>query len=209
MVEEVLPFTPDGEGEHALLYVEKRGLNTADVTRMLARIAGVAERDIGFCGLKDKHAQTSQWFSVGLAGKPEPDWLSLDQPQVRIIVAQRHRKKLRRGVHRSNRFALRLRDLGGDRESLEGRLQAVSRDGVPNYFGPQRFGINGENLNRAQAWFAGTGPSPRRQKRSFYLSAARSFLFNELLAQRVSADSWQEPLAGDLCMLAGSGSFFT
>ncbi|MCX2982132.1 tRNA pseudouridine(13) synthase TruD [Halieaceae bacterium IMCC14734] len=208
VVQEVLPFAPDGEGEHSLLYLRKTGLNTADVVRQLAGFAGIAERDIGVCGLKDKHAVTSQWFSLGLAGRPEPAWDQFTVPGIEILERHRHRKKLRRGVHRANLFELRLREVEADIEQLLPRLQRISRQGVPNYFGPQRFGNQGNNLRHAQNWFSGSGRAPRRNQRSLYLSAVRSFLFNELLAERVGAQTWQTPEMGDTCLLAGSHSRF-
>jgi tRNA pseudouridine13 synthase len=208
-VEESLGFAPDEEGEHSLLFIEKRGLNTADVVRGLSRLAAVPERDIGFCGLKDKHAVTRQWFSVGLAGRAEPDWTLLDDASIRVLRQHRHRRKLRRGVHRGNRFQLRLRQLQGEREGLLNSLQRVKAAGVPNYFGEQRFGRGGGNLSGALAWLIGSGQAPRRQRKSMYLSAARSWLFNELLAVRVRAQSWEAPQAGDVCVLNGSRSFFT
>jgi tRNA pseudouridine13 synthase len=208
-VEEVLGFSPDGEGEHCLLNIEKRGLNTAEVERKLARLAGVPERDIGYCGLKDKHALTRQWFSVGLAGKPEPDWSRMDDDTTRVITCARHRRKLRRGVHRGNRFRLRLRHLEGAKDALEPRLQQVQARGVPNYFGEQRFGHGAGNFNAALDWLCGAGRAPKRQRRGHYLSAARGWLFNELLAERVLQGSWQSPLPGDVCILAGSSSFFS
>ena len=118
-VEEVLGFSADGEGEHCLLCIQKRGLNTADVVRRLSRAAAVPERDIGYCGLKDKHATTRQWFSVGLAGRAEPDWSVLDDAAVQVLQQGRHRRKLRRGAHRGNRFCLRLRGLRGERAELD------------------------------------------------------------------------------------------
>lgn len=208
VVQEILPFVPDGEGEHCLLLLRKTRLNTADVVRHLARFTGIAERDIGVCGLKDKHAVTSQWFSLGLAGRAEPVWEQFVVPGIEVLESHRHRKKLRRGVHRANRFELRLRQVEAGVEDLLPRLQRISEQGVPNYFGPQRFGNQGNNLRHAQNWFSGAGRAPRRNQRSLYLSAVRSFLFNELLAQRVATQTWQAPLGGDTCLLAGSHSRF-
>lgn len=208
-VSEELGFEPDGDGEHCLLSVRKRALNTQDVARQLAQLAGVPERDVGYCGMKDRNAVTRQWFSVGLAGRSEPDWSSLDGPDLQVCEQARHRRKLRRGVHRRNHFRLRLRGLQGDVDALSDRLVAVSAQGVPNYFGEQRFGRNAANLERARAWFCGEARRPRRHQQGLYLSAARSFLFNRLLAVRVGRGCWQAPAVGDVCMLAGSRSFFT
>ncbi len=208
-VAEYLDFEPDGEGEHALLYIEKRERNTQDVTRALAQLAAVPERDIGLCGLKDRNAVTCQWFSVGLAGRAEPDWAALESSgDIRVLQSARHRKKLRRGVHRGNRFALVLRDWSGDRAAQERRLAQVRAQGVPNYFGEQRFGRDGQTLARALAWMDGGGRRLRRAQRSLFLSALRSHLFNRSLAARITARNWLELDAGGVAMLAGSRSFF-
>ena len=207
-VEEQLSFTPAGEGEHAYLFIEKRGRNTQDITWQLSRFCGVAERDIGYCGLKDRHAVTRQWFSIGLAGRDQPQWSALEDDKLRVLQQTRHLRKLRRGVHRGNRFRLVLRELTGDRDALVQRLQQVKSAGAPNYFGEQRFGIEGGNLRAGLQWLRGGSRKPRRQQRSLYLSALRAYLFNGLLARRIQQEQWQVPRAGDVCMLSGSNSLF-
>ncbi|HEC19777.1 MAG TPA: tRNA pseudouridine(13) synthase TruD [Gammaproteobacteria bacterium] len=206
-VDEELSFAPDGEGEHLLLQVRKRNRNTDQVARQLARHAGVRARDVGYCGLKDRVAVTTQWFSLWLPGMPDPDWSSLEDEEVQILAQVRHRKKLPRGALRANHFTLVLREVQGEREALERRLQTISEQGVPNYFGEQRFGRNGSNLQAAQAMFAGRRVKDRHL-RGLYLSAARSFLFNEVLAVRVRESNWNQVLPGEALMLAGSRSFF-
>jgi tRNA pseudouridine13 synthase len=203
----VLGFEPDGEGEHVFLFIEKRGSNTADLALRLAAIAGLPASSVGFSGLKDRHAVTRQWFSVGLAGRPEPDWRALEDDQLRVLECRRHRRKLRRGVHRANRFTLRLRQLSGERAALERGLAAVKEQGVPNYFGEQRFGHRAVNLSRAR-WLLGEGRAPSRRQRSLQLSAVRAWLFNTLLADRVRRGNWACPAPGDVAMLAGSRSLF-
>jgi tRNA pseudouridine13 synthase len=169
----------------------------------------VAQRDIGLSGLKDRNAVTRQWFSVGLAGRQEPDWQALEAAgDVQVLATGRHQRKLRRGVHRANRFSLVLRDLQGDRALLEERLQRLQCDGAPNYFGEQRFGRDGSTLQQAERWIS-SGRKTTRAKRSLYLSALRSYLFNTLLAARVKAAQWNTVLPGDVCMLQGSRSLFT
>ena len=207
-VDEVLGFEPDGEGEHALLLVRKIGLNTEELVRQLARHAGLRPRDVGYCGLKDRNAVTTQWFSLGLAGRQEPDWAELDSERVQVLQAQRHRRKLRRGAARGNRFRIRIVDAAGEREAAEGRLAALRERGAPNYFGEQRFGRDYGNLERAEQLFQGTLKRVNPHLRGLYLSAARSQIFNELLAQRVRAGSWNRALPGDLMQLEGSRSWF-
>ena len=138
IVHEQLGFDCSGAGEHVFLHLQKRQLNSLDVQDRLSRLSGVGQRDIGLCGMKDRNALTRQWFSVGMAGKPEPNWLELEQEgNIQVLAVNRHSRKLRRGVHRGNRFKLILRDLKGDRADLESRFQKIATQGVPNYFGEQ------------------------------------------------------------------------
>ena len=209
-VSEELGFELSGEGEHAFLQLQKRELNTVDLVQRLSRLSGVGQRDIGYSGLKDRNAVTDQWLSVGLAGRPEPDWSELEQDSnIRVLQVQRHRRKLKRGVHSANRFKLMLRELEGKQAAIEERLQNIREQGAPNYFGEQRFGRNGSTLSQGRAWALGGGRSISRNKRSLYLSAIRSFLFNCLLARRVVDGDWNRIRQGDTCMLQGSRSLFT
>ena len=205
-VEEILGYAADGDGEHVLLEVEKRGHETTWVARELARFAEVPVVGIGFAGLKDRHALTRQAFSVQLAGRREPDWAAFPHQDVRILSATRHRRKLKRGALAGNRFTLILRDIEGDREAAERVLSCIRTRGVPNYFGEQRFGRGGANVERARGMFAGRRVD--RHTRSMLLSAARSHLFNALLAGRVQDGCWDTPLDGEIWALAGSRSWF-
>lgn len=194
-VEELLPaeFAFDGAGEHLCLEVRKRGENSRWVAHQLAAAAGVAVADVGFCGLKDRRAVTTQWFSVPLR---DTAVLELEGLDADILSRQRHRTKLRRGMHAGNRFRIRLREIQGDREAIAARLARIAL-GVPNYFGPQRFGIAGNNLLAAQALIA----RPRIRgggRNGIYLSAARSWLFNLVLADRVRAGTWKQALDGEV-----------
>ncbi len=204
-VDEVLGFEPGGGGEHAWLWLRKRGANTEDVAHALARFAGVRRRDVGFSGMKDRHADTGQWFSVHLPGREDPEWSDLDPALGAVEYAVRHNRKLRTGSHRANRFLLRVRAVEGDRAVIDERLAAVRDGGFPNYFGPQRFGHGGENLRRARRLLA---PDAVKRARGIHLSAARSWLFNRVLDARVRDGSWNKPGPGDALMLAGTNSVF-
>ncbi len=208
VVEERLGFAADGRGEHVLLHVEKRDANTAWVAGRLAALAGVPRRDIGYAGLKDRFAVTRQWFSVGLAGRPEPDWQALDASGVRVVEAVRHGRKLRRGALVGNRFRLRVHRVAGDAERLAACLDAVTRRGFPNLFGPQRFGRDAGNLAAAQRLFARRAGRVGREQRSLYLSAARALLFNAVAAARIADGSWERARDGEPLVLDGRRSFF-
>ena len=208
-VEEVLGFEPDGAGGHVLLLVEKCGANTGWVAAQLARAAGVQVRDVGYSGQKDRHAVTRQSYSM-----PWPVAASLDAclafagEGYRVLSAARHARKLRPGSHRGNRFAIRIRDADGDAGAIDARLRVIADAGVPNYFGPQRFGRDAGNLTRARTWAEG-GQAPRdRLQRGFALSAARSELFNRVLEARVRRGDWNRLLPGEAVMLDGRRSFF-
>lgn len=214
-VEELASFAPTGSGEHLLLTIEKRGMNTAFAARRIARWAGVGDVAIGYAGMKDRHAVTRQRFSVHLPQRAAPDIdalqrASTDGPEptdsLRVIEHHWHARKLPRGALAGNRFVLVLRDARGDRGAIEARLQAIAQCGVPNYFGEQRFGRDGDNIANAQAMFAGR--RVRREQRGLLLSAARSELFNRVLAARVLADNWNRALDGEVWMLDGSRSVF-
>lgn len=208
LVDEISLFDPDGEGEHLLLRIEKRNTNTEWVAGLLARHAGVPRRDVSYAGQKDRNAVTRQWFSVRLAGQPEPDWRELDCSEIKILESARHGRKLRTGALKGNRFTIRVSEFDGDQSALKKCLARVEKEGVPNYFGEQRFGREGGNIASAEALFRGELKRLKRQKRGIYLSAARSLLFNRVLAFRVTSGSWNTPLPGERLMLDGSRSSF-
>ena len=186
-----------GEGEHLYLYIEKRGLNTRQVAKTLAQWAGVKPMDVGYAGMKDKVAVTRQWFSLYLGNRVDPDVDALNEPGLQVLEQVRHRQKLRRGMHRANRFEIRLSQCEGmDELQLNQRMQQVA-EGVPNYFGEQRFGFAGDNLTAAQQMLVERKRVGRAMK-GIYLSAARSYLFNRVLSARVEQGNWSSSLAGDM-----------
>ncbi len=205
-VRERLGFAADGSGEHVLLHVRKKGLTTFQLIRALSQRTGVKERDIGFCGMKDRHAVTEQVLSLLLREENEPPWQALDIPGATILDVRRHGRKLRRGAHRGNHFRLVIRQLGGDLQDLTARLEFMKQRGAPNYFGEQRFGW--DNLEKARQMFAGNNGPVKRRQRGLYLSAARSWLFNRIVAQRVAQSCWDQYMDGDVLQHDGKGSFF-
>lgn len=206
LVEELPGFEPSGAGEHLLLEVEKRGMNTVHAAKLLARWAGIGEVGVGYAGLKDRHAVTRQRFSVHLPRRVAPDLATLEADGLRVLSAHWHARKLPRGALRGNRFTLVLRDSVGEAAAVEARLQAIAARGLPNYFGEQRFGRDGDNVEAARRLFA--GQHLRREQRSILLSAARSHLFNAVLAARIDAGAWDTGLDGEVWMLDGRHSVF-
>jgi tRNA pseudouridine13 synthase len=205
-VDEQLGFDLSGDGEHLCLHIEKRNQNTIGVAKKLAELAGIKQMDVGYCGLKDKYAVTRQWFSLYL-GRREMDWPSIQLDDCTILSAAKHDKKLRRGDHARNAFRIRLRNVQGDVALLAQRWKDIGEQGVPNYFGEQRFGYGGSNLQQAEALIDVHARIWRERKNQFAVSAVRSYLFNHVLADRVRTEEWRnvidgDPQLGDLPLLA-------
>ena len=233
IVNELLPLEFTGEGEHLWLHIQKSGMNTAYLAKLLSEWADIPLRDVGYSGLKDRHALTTQWFSLRIPKKqlPESEFAPVDigvNESITILTQHWHNKKLNRGTHRANQFIITLRDLKFADDStltdnkplVEQHLSTIHKTGVPNYFGPQRFGWNGNNVKEALALFVRPAREPRpqpkkskrkkapREQNGMELSAARSLIFNEILAARVRDGSWNTGLAGEVFNLDGSGSIF-
>ncbi|MGH8029268.1 MAG: tRNA pseudouridine(13) synthase TruD [Arenimonas sp.] len=211
-VDEQPSFEASGAGEHLLLTIEKRGLNTVSVEQRLAKWAGTGDVGIGYAGMKDRHAVTTQRFSVHLPGRESPDTTKLEftdattGQSLRVIEAHRHSRKISRGALAGNAFTLVLRDVVGERDAIEARLAAIAQGGIPNYFGEQRFGRGGDNVESARRMFAGA--RMRREERSILLSAARSEIFNAVLAARIDEGNWSGGIDGEVWMLEGTHSVF-
>ncbi|MEM7207226.1 MAG: tRNA pseudouridine(13) synthase TruD [Pseudomonadota bacterium] len=209
VVDEVLGFEPDGSGEHVFVLVQKTNANTSYIARRLAHACAVRERDISFSGMKDRVAVTTQWFSVHLPGLEAPDLEPLNSDELKIISAQRHSRKLRRGTHTSNRFVITLRHCVGDRKNWQERLQTIAEQGFPNYFGEQRFGQEMRNVDAARRMFGQTAKRQKRDRnRGIYLSAARSWVFNQVLSARIAQRTYDKLFVGDVLNLDGSNSVF-
>jgi len=205
IVDEQLNFEPSGSGEHLLLQIEKRGQNTQYIARQLARLTGLRMRDISYAGLKDRHALTRQWFCFKWPIKQELNWQDWHIDDSCILQVVRHHRKLRLGALKANHFQLTLTDVS-DPEGLLERL-ALIKNGVPNYYGEQRFGRAGANLALADSLFAGEKIADR-QIRGLALSASRSYLFNTVLSARIAQGVFDQVLDGDILQLDGSGSIF-
>ena len=207
-VDEHLGIEADGAGEHDFLTIRKTGANTAWVARQLARHAGVAAVDVGYSGLKDRNAVTRQAFTVRRPNRDGTDWSTLDVEGVELQQIARHSRKIRRGTHKYNRFEIVLRGnaVARHREALEERIAVIGQMGVPNYFGEQRFGRGGSNIELARAVLA--GKRVKRDARGMAISSARSLIFNAIVDARVRDGSWNQILDGELANLDGTGSVF-
>ncbi|TCC12563.1 tRNA pseudouridine(13) synthase TruD [Kosakonia quasisacchari] len=207
VVVEDLGFEPDGEGEHILVRILKNGCNTRFVADALAKFLKIQAREVSFAGQKDKHAVTEQWLCARVPGNAMPDLSAFQLEGCKVLEYARHKRKLRLGALQGNAFTLVLREVS-DRADVEARLQAIVEKGVPNYFGAQRFGIGGSNLQGAFRWAQSDAPVRDRNKRSFWLSAARSALFNQIVSERLKKKDFNQVVDGDALQLAGRGSWF-
>ncbi|MDK1022935.1 MAG: tRNA pseudouridine(13) synthase TruD [Gammaproteobacteria bacterium] len=212
-VVEIPSYEITGEGEHCLLHIRKRGANTGWVATRIARFAGVRSVDVGYAGRKDRHADTTQWFSCWLPGRPDPDWQTLNAKGVEILDVRRHNRKLKKGALKANRFTIVIRELScgnGGQPAVEERLEKIKEEGVPNYFGEQRFGQSMKNLLLADKLLKREIRIKDRQRKGLYLSAARSYLFNSSLQERVRDGSWcrrKESGGSAIGSLFGKGDF--
>lgn len=225
-VDEQLGFKFTEKGEHAYLWVEKTNRSTIDVAKKLSEVTGVHGSEIGYSGMKDRRAETRQWFSIKLPAGREAELGACESDSLRIVETHRNSRKLKIGSHRSNHFRVLLRDCEGTRDEFEQRLAQIVAGGVPNYFGAQRFGRDLSNLTQVQAWMSAElaaeldadsgSPSDaasksipkQRFKRSMLFSAARSYLFNQLLSRRLELGNWDAYIAGDVLNLDGTGRSF-
>jgi tRNA pseudouridine13 synthase len=210
IVTEIMDVELTGEGEHVWLWIRKTKQNTDQVAKQLARLCGLAYRDVSYSGLKDFFAVTEQWFSVWLPRNEMPDWNTFSMQGVEILKFVRHQRKIKRGTHRANQFSIKITDLDGTQhtQKLEQRLQLIRQQGVPNYFGSQRFGRGARNIEKAQSMFSAEIRVKDRNLRGIFLSAARSWLFNRILSERINDHSWQTLYFGEPANLDGSASVF-
>ncbi|WP_154221928.1 tRNA pseudouridine(13) synthase TruD [Marinicella rhabdoformis] len=202
-------ITFTGEGEHLWLWIEKTDTNTDWVAKQLAQICQASERNIGYAGLKDRHAVTQQWFSVQLPKIDQATDIQNALPdEMTILRSERHNRKIKTGYLQGNRFELTVRDIEGDRGCIEANIQNVIDFGVPNYFGAQRFGKDMGNLPKAIDFFNGRFKTRNKNLKSLLISSARSHIFNNILAARIANNTWHRPIKGDVMQLNNSHSWF-
>lgn len=206
IVTETLSFEPVGEGEHLFLLIEKTQLNTQQVCEHLAKFFSKRLRDIGYAGLKDKQSISRQWFSVQMNVLQQPDLSGLETESIKLVETVRHNKKLKVGALGYNHFDIRLTQVEGI-DALISAFEKV-KQGVPNYFGLQRFGFKGNNLNWANRMASGEVIKNKKIK-GFALSASRSFLFNQAVSRRIESQIFNTAKDGDVFILSGSNSFFS
>ncbi|WP_047045410.1 tRNA pseudouridine(13) synthase TruD [Vibrio mexicanus] len=200
-VVENLGFDFTGSGEHLMVRIRKTGENTSFVANELAKACGVKSKDVSWAGLKDRHAVTEQWLSVHLPKGETPDFSEFlaAYPSVEILATDRHNKKLRPGDLQGNSFELTLSEVTDVHDVLQ-RLESIAKTGVPNYFGAQRFGNGGNNLDEARRWGRENVRTRNQNKRSLYLSAARSWIFNQIVSDRIEQSIFSTLVEGDIAL---------
>ncbi|WP_117235837.1 tRNA pseudouridine(13) synthase TruD [Vibrio maerlii] len=201
VVREDLGFELAGEGEHLMVRIRKTGENTSFVANEIAKFCGVKSKDVSWAGLKDRHAVTEQWLSIHLPKGETPDFTAFlaQYPSIEILATTRHNKKLRPGDLTGNEFELTLSEVT-DVEDVLKRLEKISTSGVPNYFGAQRFGNEGNNVAEARRWGRDNVRTRNQNKRSLYLSAARSWIFNQIVSARIEQQAFDQILVGDIVL---------
>ena len=207
VVKEQLGYNMSGDGEFVAVKVRKTDCNTLFVGEQLAKFAGISARNMSYAGLKDRKAVTEQWFSLQMPGQPTPDFSQFSLEGVEILDVTRHQRKIRIGSLQGNHFEILLRN-AEETDELKVRLDFLAKNGFPNYFTEQRFGRDGNNLTQALRWANGEIKVKDRNKRSFYLSAARSEIFNLIVSKRMELNLAQQILVGDVLQLNGSHSWF-
>jgi len=208
VVDEIPAYAPCGDGDHLFVRFRKRDLTTPEACKRLARALGVEPRDAGWAGMKDRHAVTTQWVSF-LGADPERARVA-EVDGVEVLEALHHRHKLRTGHLSANRFELRIRDAGPELERARESMVILERAGVPNYFGTQRFGREGNNAERARRWLLEGGPPPRKRfEKRLLVSALQSEVFNQVAADRLRDGLFERPVSGDLWRKEDSGGLFT
>lgn len=197
------------QGEHLWLKIQKKATNTSQVATFLAQACKVSPRQVAYAGLKDRQAVTQQWFSIQLPKISDTEQIQNNLPSsIKIIEQKWHQKKLKTGCISDNEFKITINNIEGDHESIKTNINFVKKQGVPNYFGPQRFGHQMGNIQQAQDWFSGHKRVSNRNLRSLLISTARSHIFNSIVAQRIKCKLWQKPIEGDIMQLDGSHSWF-
>ena len=206
-VEEIPSYLPSGAGAHAYAFIEKRGLTTMDVVSALAEL-GVQRGTVGFAGQKDKYAVARQWLSV--PAEHAAAFESLDDVDgVEVLESSLHGNKLGLGHLRGNRFRVRVSEPRDDWESVaKGMLEQLRKVGVPNYFGPQRFGSFNTNIADGLRLIRGERMRIDRRMRRFYQSALQSHLFNLLLKMRMERGVYDAVLTGERAQRHDSGGMF-
>lgn len=206
VVEELLGFEPSGVGEHCLVWVEKRDLDSNAAGARLADALGLRRRLVSHCGLKDRNAVTRQWFSIHIPGQPSPEPEALESEGLRVLRVTRNTRKLRRGIHLGNRFTIRLRQCEFKATAANERWDLITREGVPNVFGQQRFGNESRNVGKALAMFRGEFNPGDRLLRGILLSSVRSHLFNAVVAERMAQGLWNRALKGEVYGFPDNGT---
>nr|WP_256488398.1 tRNA pseudouridine(13) synthase TruD [Deinococcus sp. HSC-46F16] len=205
-VEEVAAYPLSGEGEHLYLRLEKTGHTTAHVLRELTTQLGVRDRDVGVAGLKDRHAVTTQWISLPAKYEARLEGFTLDG--VRVLEVTRHGNKLGLGHLRGNRFVVRVRGAAGTAETAAATLALLTAGGVPNYFGPQRFGLHGLNAEEGLRVLRGESRVRDPRVRRFLTTSVQSLLFNRFLSLRLERALFDRLIAGDMAKKHDTGGVF-
>ncbi len=211
VVDEMSAYELSGSGEHVYVHFEKRDLTTPEAMRRLIRALGAEPRAAGYAGLKDRRAVTRQWASFAIKDDSVARALGDTLEGIRVLEVTRHGNKLRTGHLRGNRFALRLREVPLGREAeVAAVLARLAIEGIPNFYGEQRFGREAQNVAEARRWIVDGQRPPRDAfRRKLLVSSLQSELFNDVLAARLDDGLFAQAVDGDLLRKEDSGGLFT
>lgn len=211
VVDEIPAYEPSGSGSHLYVRFKKTNLTTDDAVRAFATALGVERRDIGVAGLKDKVGITTQWISIPAEDHSVDERIaSVAIDGVEILEHRRHGNKLKTGHLKGNQFTIVVRDIDPARlDEVARALERIKSEGVPNAFGAQRFGREGDTHEVARAWLTGKARAPADPRlRRFHFSALQSAIFNAVLEHRIDKEVWNVPVLGDLLKKEDTGGVF-
>jgi len=188
VVEELPLYEFSGEGEHLVLFVRKKNLSTPEMIGDIARYLGIKNKEIGYAGLKDKHAMTKQYISLHKKYEQKID--EFNHESIKIISKTYHNNKIRIGHLKGNRFYIRLKKVNPtSAKKIDEALKNIEKVGMPNFFGYQRFGNDGNNHILGEKLAKGEAKERNPRVKKLLINAYQSHLFNLWLSRRLEINS--------------------
>jgi len=214
IVDEIPAYEASGSGEHLFIHLTKTGITTKEVQKALAKIFNTKRNEVEFAGIKDKHAIASQYFSVWLYNEQDPELVYKleDEFPVRINSFKFHQRKLKKGHLHGNQFNIKIREPEIDLDEALKRITEIKEKaihpGIPNFYGDQRFGIEGDNPQQGLEILKGERKVKNKWLRQFLLASFQSYLFNYYLAKRIREGLFNEIMPGDIAKKHETGGIF-
>jgi tRNA pseudouridine13 synthase len=211
VVEEIPLYEPCGQGGHLYVLLTREGWNTRDVAEALAGLYSMPVREVGYAGMKDRHARCTQAFSLPQLAPADAERIAQELP-FQVHWARQHTNKLKTGHLLGNRFRIRVSQLSTPVDEALARAQAIARAiaqrGIPNFYGAQRFGLEGRNVEKGRQALLNPQPRGDRWLRKLMISAYQAYLFNAYLVRRIDLGLFQQLLPGDIAKKSDTGGMF-